>query len=104
MIEQVYQLTQTTEKTIEKVLGDERMHYMHMVLPKGEGLPEHTTNSNVYMTVVKGTLNICLEEESEQIYEQGTLLTIPFGIKMNAYNVQDETLELIVVKVPAPGN
>ncbi len=58
MIEKVFMLTDTDEKTIEKVVCDENVHYMHMVLPQGDRLPEHYSNSNVYMTVLRGRLTI----------------------------------------------
>lgn len=45
MIEQVYHLTQGNTKTIEKILMDDEIHYMHMILNKGEGLPEHFSNA-----------------------------------------------------------
>lgn len=39
---------------IEKVIADENLHFNHiMILNKNEGLPEHFSNSNVYMIVVK---------------------------------------------------
>ena len=54
MVEKVYKLSTSDEKAIEKVLFDENLHYLHMVLNQGDALPEHFTNSNVYMTVVRG--------------------------------------------------
>ena len=102
MIEGKYSLYTGDEKTIEKVVLDENLHYLHMVLPEGEGLPEHNTNSTVYMTVVRGKLSIGLENQEIREYEAGTLLKIPFNTKMNVRNPQAETLELIVVKAPAP--
>ena len=53
MIEKEYKLSKTNEKAIEKVIFDENLHYLHMVFNKGEGLPEHLSNSNVYMTVIR---------------------------------------------------
>ena len=50
MTEKVYKFSDNTQKVIEPVIKDENLHYMHMVLPNGEGLPVHTTNANVYMT------------------------------------------------------
>ena len=47
MIETVFHLTQTDGKTIERVAADENIHYMHMILPQGDRLPEHDTNANV---------------------------------------------------------
>ncbi|MDD3068348.1 MAG: cupin domain-containing protein [Acholeplasmataceae bacterium] len=102
MVEQIFALSRGDEKAVEKVVFDENVHYLHMVFNKGEGLPEHFSNSNVYMTVVRGTLSIGLDEQDVHEYEAGTLLKIPFQTKMNVGNKHNETLELIVVKAPAP--
>jgi len=104
MIEQIFKLSRGNEKAVEKVIFDENLHYLHMVFNKGEGLPEHFSNSNVYMTVVRGKLSIGLNDQDVHEYEGGTLLKIPFKTKMNVKNLHDETLELIVVKAPAPKN
>jgi len=102
MIEQVFDLYKGDDKAIEKVVFDENVHYLHMVFNKEEGLPEHLSNSNVYMTVIRGRLSISLDEQDTHEYEAGTLLKIPFKTKMNVRNLHPETLELIVVKAPAP--
>ena len=102
MIEKEYRLSNSNEKAIEKVIFDENLHYLHMVFNKDEGLPEHLSNSNVYMTVIRGRLSIGLNEQETHEYEAGTLLKIPFQTKMNVKNLHSETLELIVVKAPAP--
>lgn len=104
MIEQVFKLSRGNEKAVEKVIFDENLHYLHMVFNDGEGLPEHFSNSNVYMTVVRGKLSIGLNDQVTHEYEAGTLLKIPFQTKMNVKNLHDELLELIVVKAPAPKN
>ncbi len=103
MIEKVYKMVQNNERTIEKVIQDENLHFNHMILNKGEGLPEHFSNSNVYMTVIRGLLSISLNEQELHEYSVGTVLNIPVNIKMNVKNLHDETLELIVVKAPSPG-
>ena len=102
MIEKMYTLSRGDEKAVEKVLFDENVHYLHMVFNKGEGLPEHFSNSNVYMTVVRGKLSIGLGGQEIREYTSGTLLKIPFKTKMNVRNLHVDTLELIVVKAPAP--
>ena len=102
MVEQIFELYVGNKKAIEKVIFDENIHYLHMVFNKDEGLPEHFSNSNVYMTVVRGKLSIGLDEQEIHEYEAGTLLKIPFQTKMDVNNLHDETLELIVVKAPAP--
>ncbi len=103
MIEQIYQMAQNNNHTIEKVIADENVNYNHMILGKGEGLPEHFSNSNVYMAVIRGILSIGLDEQEIHEYSAGTVLKIPKGIKMNVQNLHDDILELIVVKAPAPG-
>jgi quercetin dioxygenase-like cupin family protein len=102
MIEQTFNLTQGDARTIEKVVMDENLHYMHMILNKGEGLPEHFSNSNVYMAVLRGTLTIGLGGQEDHAYPRGSLLKIPFNVRMNVRNLNDEVLELTVVKAPAP--
>lgn len=102
MVEQVFNFSVGDKKAIEKVLFDDNIHYIHMVFGNGEGLPEHFSNSNVYMTVVRGTLSIGLDDQPVHEYPAGTLLKIPFKTKMNVKNLNEQTLELIIVKAPAP--
>lgn len=102
MVEQVFILSRDNNKAVEKVIFDENVHYLHMVFNKGEGLPEHFSNSNVYMTVVRGKLSIGLNDQDVHVYEAGTLLKIPYQTKMNVRNLNEETVELIIVKAPAP--
>ena len=104
MIEEFFALSQASERTVEKVVQDDNLDYIHMIFNKGEGLPEHYSNSNVYMTVVQGTLSIGLDEQEDHDYQAPTLLKIPFKVKMNVRNLHDDLLELIVVKAPAPKN
>ena len=100
MVEKVYSFYTGNDKVIEKIIMDENLHYMHMVFNKNEGLPEHF--SNFYMTVLRGTLSIALDEQEVHEYNAGTLLKIPFQTKMNVKNYNSETLEIIIVKAPAP--
>lgn len=102
MVEKVFKLSDSNQKTIEKVVFDENLHYIHLVFGKDEGLPIHLSNSNVYMTVLRGTLSIGLDDGEIREYGPRTLLKIPFKTKMNVNNLQTEPLELIIVKAPAP--
>ncbi len=102
MVEKIYKMSTGNEKTMEKVIMDENVHYIHMVFNKGEGAPEHFSNAIVYMTVVRGTLSIGLDEQEIHRYEKGTVLRIPFNTKMNIKNLDGDVLELMVVKAPAP--
>ncbi len=102
MVEKIYQMTNSDSRTVEMLISDKNVHYLHMIFNKGEGLPEHFSNSNVYMAVLKGTLSIGLDDQEIHEYKEGTLLKIPFKTKMNVGNKHDEILELTVVKSPAP--
>lgn len=102
MVEQVFKLARGDDKAVEKVIMDENIHYLHMVFQQNDGLPEHFSNANVYMTVVRGTLSIGLDEQEMHEYDSGTLLKIPYHTKMNVKNLHSDTLELIIVKAPTP--
>jgi len=102
MVERIFKLSVDDEKVVEKVIFDENIHYLHMIFNEGDGLPEHFSNSNVYMTVVRGKLSVSFDEQEIHEYEAGTLLKIPVHTKMNVKNLHVETLELIIVKAPAP--
>lgn len=102
MIETVYKITTTNEKTIERIMEDAHAAINHIVLPEGKAIPEHDTNSNVYMIVVRGTLTLQLGEQDAHLYTAGSIIAIPYQIKMNASNAQKEVLEFFVVKAPSP--
>ncbi|MGM0395856.1 MAG: cupin domain-containing protein [Bacillota bacterium] len=102
MIEQVFNYSITDDFAVEKLIFDDNINYIHMVFNKDEGLPEHFSNSNVYMTVLRGTLSIALADQEVHRYLKGSILKIPVEVKMDVKNRDEETLELIVVKAPAP--
>lgn len=102
MIEQIHKISTADTRAVEKVIQDENLHYIHMVFPQDHGMPEHFSNSTVYMTVLRGTLSIGLDEQEIHEHPGGTVLKIPFNTRMNVRNLHPEILELIVVKAPAP--
>ncbi len=102
MVETVYKFSSGDKKVIEKVLFDENIHFIHIIFGKDDRLPEHFSNSNVYMTVIRGMLSIGLDEQEVHHYPAGTMLKIPNNTKMNVQNTQNDTLEIIIVKAPAP--
>ncbi|OPL09210.1 MAG: hypothetical protein AVO33_07030 [delta proteobacterium ML8_F1] len=102
MLETAFNLTQSEVKLVENVLNRDHIQINHMILNQGEALPEHYANSNVYMVVLKGNLNLTLEEETARDYTAGHLVEIPFNLKMNVRNISQPTLELMVIKAPHP--
>ena len=102
MIEKSYEFKNSSVKSIAKIIDDENLLLNHMTLTKGTGLPEHFSNSNVYMVVIKGILTLKLGEQEEKEYQKGDIVNIPYNIKMNINNLNDEILEFLVIKAPNP--
>lgn len=102
MVEKQYVFAQSDEKVIERVLEDDNAAINHMILGTSEALPEHYSNSNVYMIVVRGEVALRLNEQEEHVYPSGSIITIPFKTRMNVCNRSAEVLEIFVVKAPGP--
>ena len=102
MIEKKFNFSQTNIKLIERILEDENIGINHMVLPKGDALPEHYSNSHVYMIVIRGNITLGLDDQEAHEYPQGSIINIPYNTKMNVSNQYDDILEFFVVKSPSP--
>ena len=102
MLEKKYDYKLTDEKIVERIVNDQHINLNHMVLVKGSSLPEHYSNSNVYMIVVRGTMTLQLDEEEARTYQQGNIINIPYNTKMNVHNLDEDVLEFFVVKSPNP--
>lgn len=102
MLEKVYKVSIQDTKIVEKLVDDDNAAINHMVLTKGTGLPEHYSNSNVYMIIVRGTMTIQLEDNEPQRYTMGNIVNIPYNVKMNVKNFDEKVLEFFVVKAPNP--
>lgn len=102
MIEKKFVFTLTDNKQIEKILEDDNVAINHMVLPKGEGLPLHYSDSNVYMIVMRGQITLELNEAEANTYPVGSILNIPYKTKMNVRNIHAEVTEIFVIKAPSP--
>jgi quercetin dioxygenase-like cupin family protein len=102
MVETIYKMTGRDERTIERLILDENLHYIHTIFRKEEGLPEHNSNAPVYMSILRGTLTITLNDQEPHEYEAGSILKIPFQTKMNVRNLHDNLLEMTIIKAPPP--
>ncbi len=102
MIEKVYQYTVTTEKIIERIVDDEDVNINHVVLLANEALPEHYSNSNVYLVIISGSLAGRFAEQEEKEFPQGSILHLPFNTRMNLRNSKDTTVEFFIFKAPHP--
>ncbi len=102
MAETNYGFTKTDRKTVEQIIEDDHVAINHMVLPKGDALPEHYANSHVYLIVVRGKLTLRLNGEDERSYPAGSIVAIPYQTRMQPRNQDDDVLEFFVVKAPSP--
>ena len=102
MLEKIYEMKVTNEKIVEMLIDDENLALNHMVFTQGTGLPEHYSNSNVYMAIIRGVLTLKLNDHESHRYEKGKVVNIPYNTKMNVNNFDEEVLELLVIKSPNP--
>jgi quercetin dioxygenase-like cupin family protein len=102
MIEKISGFTVANEKTIEKLVNEDPVQINHIILPKDDRLPEHDSNSNVYLIILRGTMTIRLDEQEPHRYDHGQIVNVPCGVKMNIGNFTDVNLEFFVVKSPNP--
>jgi hypothetical protein len=103
MLENIFRFTLTENQLIEKLIDDSNLQLNHMVLSEGGGLPEHYSNSNVYLLIIKGCMSLILEEQEPHFYCAGQIIRIPYHTKMNIKNNKDR-LEFFVVKAPSPAS
>ncbi len=102
MIEQVYNFQETDRKTIERIVDDQNVNLNHVVLGRNESLPDHFSNSHVYLIIVRGGLAVKLGDQEVKMYPSGTILSIPYDTKMAIKNEKKEPLEFFIVKAPPP--
>lgn len=102
MIEKTYPFKVTGPKAIEKIIDEDHVAINHMVLGRGDRLPRHNANSNVYMVVVRGAVTLGLDDQAPHRYQAGSIVNIPYDTRMDVINEDEETLEMFVVKAPGP--
>jgi len=102
MIEKEYSYKVTDNKNVERIVSDDNVDINHILLQKGDFLPEHFSNSNVYLILTRGKLTIQLNEQKPALYTAGSIIAVPYKIKMNIYNENEDVLEFFIVKSPSP--
>lgn len=102
MNEERFSYTQTDDLTLERIIDDERVNINHIVVPPGECVPVHVSNSWVHKIVVRGTLSLSLEDKPFNDHPVGSIVAVPFDHKMDIRNRGTEVLEFFIVKAPNP--
>jgi len=87
---------------MEKIIDAEYVNINHIVVAPGEAVPTHVSNSWVHQIVVRGTLSLSLEDGEFNHHPAGSVVAVPFNLKMIIQNQGCETLEFFVVKAPNP--
>ncbi len=74
----------------------------HIALEKGEKVPIHFSDSNVYLIVVQGTITFIFDEQEANHHKSGSIVKVPFHTKMNISNTHDGLGEFFIIKAPHP--
>lgn len=101
-MEKKYVFNSSSEKLIEKLIDDDVVMINHFILNEGDFVPEHKSNSNVYLLVVRGILDLKLADNASVLYEFGNIVNVPYDVNMTVSNTCSEQLELFVIKAPSP--
>jgi quercetin dioxygenase-like cupin family protein len=104
MLEKSITYTRAEAFVMEKIIDDEPVNINHIILAPGESAPTHVSNSHVHQIIVRGTLSLSLEDGPFHHYPTGTIVAVPFNLKMVIQNQGTDTLEFFVVKAPNPRN
>jgi len=102
MIEKIIRFTIPQKKVIEQLVGDDEVMINHIALGKGETVPIHFSDSNVYLIIVQGTITVRFDEQEPNHHASGSIVQVPFHTKMNISNTQDELGEFFIIKAPHP--
>ena len=102
MIAQTWTFQKGETKLIERLVADQNLHINHMIIPMGDRVPLHQANSNAYLIILRGQMNIRLEAV-DSVVEAGHIIAVPVGTTMDIRNESEAVLEFFVVKAPAPG-
>jgi len=102
MIETTYEFKTSDSKLVEKIVNDDNVHINHIILEKGQNMPEHFSNSNVYLIIVQGEMRLTLSDNEPNYHPSGSIVNVPYNTKMLIQNVNTPVMEFFVLKSPNP--
>lgn len=85
-----------------KLYDTEHAQVMHLTLKPGEQLKKHMTPVDVFFYVLEGKGVVEIGEEQREVGPD-TLIDSPARIPHCWYNRGNETLRILVAKIPRPG-
>ncbi|MBN2164319.1 MAG: cupin domain-containing protein [Pontiellaceae bacterium] len=86
---------------VSKLYDTEHAQTMHITLEPGEALKKHITPVDVFFYVLEGTGVVEVGDEKQEV-KADMLIDSPARIPHCWYNEGEETLRVLVVKVPRP--
>ena len=86
---------------VSKLYDTEHAQTMHITLEPGEALKKHITPVDVFFYVLEGTGVVEVGNEKQEV-KADMLIDSPSRIPHCWYNEGEETLRVLVVKVPRP--
>lgn len=98
MIEKVYQYTLEAQDLFEPIIEREDMRLNHVIVKPGKFFPKHPTDAKVCIIIIKGALDITLDQQEKKTYVAGQVIEVPQGVPSVLGNGSSEPLELFVVK------
>lgn len=101
-METIYSFSKSAETLIEKIIDDDAAMINQIILNKGDIVPKHKANSNVYLIITKGTITLHLDEDKTVEECDGHIINIPYGTEMEITNQHEKQLSFFVVKSPSP--
>lgn len=102
MLEKLYPFTIPQKKVIEQLVGDDEVMINHIALEKGDTVPIHFSDSNVYLIIVGGTITFIFDDQEANHHKKGSIVKVPFHTRMNISNTHDELGEFFIIKAPHP--
>jgi quercetin dioxygenase-like cupin family protein len=80
----------------------EDLRIVQVALKAGQSVPEHGTDGNVNILVLKGELNISVSDKTKTTTE-GSFIGIPTDTQMQVRNDSANDATFLIIKTPKPG-
>jgi len=94
----IFTFSQTDELAVQQLVQDPSVAINRLVLPSGQTIQPHVTQTRAYMIVTDGTLTLALDKQPEQCYEAGKIVAIGADTLLTISNKGPSTMRLFVIK------
>ena len=102
MIEKLYNYELRDKDIVERLIDTKDVSIAHAIVKKGERFPAHNSDAVVRLIIIRGELSIKLENQEVHLYSKGSILEIPYNMKMELSNEGEKSLEFFAIKAPSP--